>query len=148
MSDRTPADPFREAVHRWFMENGADPSPEYGTARCVHFDHGYGPYAMCEDPDECVPIHALPTILAAQLAEEQAKVAALVALVNEATAEFVRIDPHVQLSGWDPALVPSDLSEAAKAHDAAEQKRKAKSAQAETQAAPVRGPSVTRKRQF
>ena len=49
-------------------------------------------------------------VCATQLAEEQAKVAALVALVNEATAEFVRIDPHVQLSGWDPALVPSDLS--------------------------------------
>ena len=40
---------------------------------CVHFDRGFGPYALCEDPDEGVPIRDLPGIFAAlavRLAEE------------------------------------------------------------------------------
>jgi hypothetical protein len=49
------------AVHGWNEAN-----IEGG---CVHFDKGFGPYAACEDPDNTVPIDALPTICAAPVTD-------------------------------------------------------------------------------
>ena len=46
------------AIHGWF---------ESTSTGCTHFDIGHGPYAMCEDPDIGVPIHALPAIIEAAL---------------------------------------------------------------------------------
>lgn len=48
---------LREAVHDWFEAPG--------NGGCVHFDRGYGPYRLCDDPDQGVPIRALPRVFAA-----------------------------------------------------------------------------------
>ena len=60
---------------------------------------------VCQNPWPCDA-----SLYATQLAEAQAQVAtrdgqitALLEIVNEATAEIVRIDPHVQMTGFDPA---------------------------------------------
>jgi hypothetical protein len=53
----------RVAVHDYFertlTENGA-----YGPG-CVHFDKGFGLYRLCDDPDQTVPIRALPELIEA-----------------------------------------------------------------------------------
>jgi hypothetical protein len=56
------------AAHAYFMEDNAE--------GCIHFDKGYGPYAMCEDPGQTVPLRAVSFLAACSPSEPGLRTAA------------------------------------------------------------------------
>ena len=78
---------------------------------CVHFDHGFGPFARCEDPDEGVPIRDLPGIFAALATPtdslEEAWAAAEAVLPEDA---FIRVGRALMVDSMTPPR-PQDITQ-------------------------------------